>query len=62
MIVVGRADKMVVADLKFIPQLPKFSAYLVSIGLRRVAFFCGGLFDLLSVLVGAGHKVRIIAL
>ena len=62
MIVVGRADKMIVADLKFIPQLPKFSAYLIGVDLRRVALFCGGLLDLLPVLVGTGHKVRIIAL
>ena len=55
------AERIGDADIVIV-NLPKFCAYLIGVGLRRVALFCGSLLDLLPVLVGAGHKVRIIAL
>lgn len=59
---VGGADEIVVGGIHFIPNAPDNARHAVHIFLRRYALFFRKLFDLQSMLIGAGAEKDVIAL
>ena len=59
---IGSARKHIVADVKLVPQVFKFSAYAVCVLLWALAVLSCGLLDLLAVLVGARFKKHLVSL
>ena len=60
-IIIGRADKLIVAYVHKLPYSLQLAGYAVDVFLRRNALLGGGVFDLETVFVGTRQEKYVIA-
>jgi hypothetical protein len=56
MFIVSRPDEGIITDIEFFPALFEVVYHQIGMLFCRSAFFLGGLFDLLAMLIGTGEK------